>query len=72
MSFQKSLSSSDGNNFEVVCNSGRNLSVKFLNSSSVFVLECKGDCIYVWQGRSCTDADRFAAIKFAEVVSPLR
>ncbi|KAJ3012385.1 UNVERIFIED_CONTAM: hypothetical protein HDU68_001238, partial [Siphonaria sp. JEL0065] len=55
--------------FSVVASNGHNLSVKLINSSSCFILECKDESVYVWTGRGSTKECREAALEFATNLS---
>ncbi|KAI8610103.1 hypothetical protein BC830DRAFT_1147349 [Chytriomyces sp. MP71] len=52
--------------FDPIVLDGRHLSVKLLNSGSCFLLNCKGEKLYMWIGRGCNAEVKSAAESFAK------
>ncbi|KAJ3203375.1 hypothetical protein HDU82_006631 [Entophlyctis luteolus] len=51
--------------------SGKDLSMKVINSGACFVLESKAEAVFVWMGRTSTELSKEAANKFANTMAEL-
>ncbi|KAJ3410340.1 hypothetical protein HDV05_003870 [Chytridiales sp. JEL 0842] len=51
---------------ELLCDNGRQLSCKLIDSSRAFVLECKDEMVYLWNGRNSKADARKRALVFAK------
>ncbi|KAJ3070647.1 hypothetical protein HDU98_006325 [Podochytrium sp. JEL0797] len=59
----------DAGVFAPVSTDGKTLSVKLINSGTCFVLECKGEFVYLWTGRGSNEDVREAGQAFANDLS---